>query len=171
MFLDSRFKCKTIYPIKHEFSTSPNFIDKYPWRGQYKPKITAIGNITNEDADFNLALETIKVMIKNSARNSKTGKIYDLSYEDKRVAATVIAHNYFVSTEDNDLTDILEQHFEKTNLTPLYLLNNWIEEGLIIWDDQKHALMKEWKTNDEPPQPANEIERFQKLTGRIYPGL
>jgi len=59
---------------------------------------------------------------------------------------------------------------EKSNISPLGIINRWLREGLIEWNDQLHRYVIDWKTNNEHPQPQKQIREFKKLTGLSYPG-
>lgn len=61
------------------------------------------------------------------------------------------------------------QEFERVNRLPLRLVNDWLEQGLIAWDDARHAVIQDWIAQNERAQPKAEIRRFAKLTGRSYP--
>jgi hypothetical protein len=52
---------------------------------------------------------------------------------------------------------------------PLCLVNDWIDQKLIVWNDARQAVLDDWIAQNERPQPIGEIRRFEKLTGRTYP--
>jgi hypothetical protein len=59
---------------------------------------------------------------------------------------------------------------EKSNISPLGIINRWMREGLIKWNEELHSYVADWKTNNEPSQPQKQIRMFKKLTGLSYPG-
>jgi len=52
----------------------------------------------------------------------------------------------------------------------LQIINDWIEQGLLFWNDNLQLLMAEWVKDNESPQPKTEILRFTKLTNYKYIG-
>ena len=58
----------------------------------------------------------------------------------------------------------------KGDISPLEIINMWLENGLISWDDVKHEYLSEWDRLEEPRQPIEAIGKFQQFTGKIYPG-
>jgi hypothetical protein len=91
-----------------------------------------------------------------------------LSYVDRRVAATWLDRDLELCTAEHDLEDFMAQEFERDNVSPLQLVNDWLEGGLIEWTDERHAVIEEW-VERERPQPRQQTRRFRKLTKRAYP--
>jgi len=58
----------------------------------------------------------------------------------------------------------------QVDISPLEIINMWLEEGLISWDDVKHGYLSEWDRLEEPRQPIKAIGKFQQFTGKIYSG-
>jgi len=50
------------------------------------------------------------------------------------------------------------------------MINRWIRERLIKWNEELHSYVADWKINNEHPQPKKQIREFKKLTGLSYPG-
>ena len=92
-----------------------------------------------------------------------------MSGVDKRLAALVIANEYQSSTGDSDLRDFLFQEFEIPNISPLEIINDWLARELIKWDDDRQAVLEDWKRCNEHPQPKEHIKNFEVITGRAYP--
>ena len=58
----------------------------------------------------------------------------------------------------------------QVDISPLGIINMWLEEGLISWDDVKHEYLSEWDRLEEPAQPIEAIGKFQQFTRKRYPG-
>jgi hypothetical protein len=168
MLADSRYGCLTVRQVWEEFTQTQKFQNKYPWRGKYKGNIRCLSQSMVDTADYQLVLKTVKA-IEATQRNQRTGKSYGLSRRDMEIAAIAIAHNFTFCSTDGNLIDFLEQQYEQLNVTPLQIVNGWIEEGLIEWNDARQAVIADWIKCNEKPQPLTEIRRFESLTGFKYP--
>jgi len=173
MFEDERFECITILEVYGELTQTTKFKTKYPWAGPMSNKLKSlpIGKTgTPEVKDYH---EVIKALSEDGTIDQKTGRLFDLSKVDIRVMACALALGHSVTSGDKGMVRFLEQQFPdefKGNITPLGLINRWLKDELIEWDDEKQKQMAEWKDNEEHTQPKSEISRFNKLTGRRYPG-
>jgi hypothetical protein len=123
MFIDKRFECLTITDVREELFQTQKFKNKYPWRLNLKNKIVTLGTTEVISDDFNLYLQTITTLIESGTINQRTQKFFNLSRVDKKFIAGALAHNYEVTTTDNDLIDFLQQEFSKSNIAPLSLIN------------------------------------------------
>ena len=173
MFLDKRYQCFTINLTRHEIFGSSKFKRKYPWRNDFKTKIQCLPSDFINNADINRYFEAINLLIRNITINAKTGRPFDLSYVDQRFLACALANGYKISTGDEDLALFALQEFGDEfhgNISPLGIINGWIRERLIEWNDQVHSYVADWKINNEHPQPQTQIGKFKKFTGRSYPG-
>lgn len=170
MFRDNAYECITITWIKEEIVRTQKFKNKYTWLKQYQNRIKTIGANTLEDKEFETIFAIVDKTIKSGKVNPKTGKLFDLSYRDKKVISAAAKNGWAVASEDGDLADYYRQEFDGEVISVLKLLNDWIEKGLISWNDNYKTMMEEWKENNERPQPRIEIERFEKLTKFKYCG-
>lgn len=96
-----------------------------------------------------------------------------MSFVDKVFLSYALANGFRITTGDENLADFALQEFEgefKGNISPLGMINGWIERRLIEWSDEAHNYLADWKTNNEHPQPKKQISKFKKLTRRNYPG-
>jgi hypothetical protein len=173
MFLDRRYQCVTLNLMRHEIFRNPKFKKKYLWRNDFKTKIQGLPSNFTNNADVNRYFEAINLLIRNITINVKTGRPFDLSYVDRMFLACALANGYKISTGDENLTLFALQEFGdefRGNISPLGIINRWLREGLIEWNEQCHSYVTDWKINNEHPQPQKQIREFKKLTSRSYPG-
>jgi hypothetical protein len=141
------------------------FKDKYPWRTDYKTRVKAISTATRD---------SVTLSVVNAAAeecfNERTGRPYGLSPPDKEIAAYAVSQGWMVTTGDTGLIDFLQQQFHTRILSALEVLNIWLQKEVVTWDEQLHAVLVEWDTQRERPQPAAAKKRFAALTGKKYPG-
>ena len=139
-----------------------------------KDKIRCIPNseiINNHDA--NQYFEAINLLIESNITNKKTGKLFDLSHVDRKFASCAFSFGLRISTGDGDIKDLANQEFPKTfkgSLSPLGMINMWIRNGLIDWNDTLNEYVADWKRNEEDSQPKRQKSEYKKLTGLRYPG-
>lgn len=170
MFRDERFECVTIQEVLQELFRTQKFKDRYAWRGKYKSKITPLGTSKVKSGDFTLCLETIKNIINAGIINNRTGHYFNLSRVDQIIAACSITHNYKLSTVDDDLADFIAQEFSGKTISPLGIVNDWIEKGHIKWNDELQMILEDWERCNESPQSKKEIKRFERISGYKYAG-
>lgn len=170
MFIDSKYECGTITEVIHEIYRSARFKSKYPWREHYKDKIRPITDSVIKSGNYDRVHRVIQSLMQVGTINSRTGKFYNLSRVDRIIAACVISKDYSVSTSDNDLKDFIIQEFDKPNLSPLYLLNGWMKQGLLKWNENFRTVLEDWDKCGESPQPKRDIKEFEKIVGCKYPG-
>ncbi len=60
--------------------------------------------------------------------------------------------------------------FDVSNVSPLGLVNEWLDEGLIVWDQHMQMVIEDWEKCGEMVQPIEEVGRYQTLTGKFYVG-
>lgn len=173
MFTGDQFQCRTIHQVRDEIFRTTKFSQKYPWRNQYKDKIRCLPNSFATDERLKRYFDAIHYLIRNVAINEKTGHPFDLSFVDKIFLSYALANGYRMTTGDQNLVDFALKEFKeefKGNISPLGMLNSWIEKRLITWSDEVHSYLADWKINNEDPQPDRQIRKFKKLTHRNYPG-
>jgi len=173
MFIDERFRCCTIHLVRNEIIRTQKFAEKYPWRNEYKDKIRCLSNDFTKDEGRNRYFEAIHSLIENITINEKNGNLFDLSYADQEFLSYALANGFRITTGDKSLRDFALQEFKrefKGNISPLGMINEWIEKGLIKWNDQMHDFLTQWKAKNEHPQPRKQIIKFERLTSRNYPG-
>lgn len=66
--------------------------------------------------------------------------------------------------------DFLKQEFDKTNKSPLAILNEWIKSGLIKWTSDLQRIIEDWDISGEPVQPKIDKIEFEKITKSKYLG-
>jgi len=170
MFTDERFECVTIKEARDEIFQTQKFKTKYPWRIQYKKNIVAIGKTSVETPEFHLYYNTIRKLLESGKINQRTQNFFNLSAVDSKFAACVLAHNFDMTTGDNDLIDFIEQEFSKKNTPPLGIINKWLKGGLITWKTNLQIIIEDWDKCGESAQPSKEIIEFEKLTRMKYNG-
>ncbi len=170
MFCDDRFECVTIKEVIKELFQTHKFKARYPWRKKYKAKIKAMGTSEINKGDFQIYVEAINNIIQIGKINKRTGRYFNLSRVDQTIVACSVTHNLRLTTVDNDLEDFIKQEFSGQTITPLGIINDWLEKGLIQWDENMQMIVEGWETCNERPQPGKEIKRFEKNTGFKYLG-
>jgi hypothetical protein len=170
MFCDERYECVTIQEVIHEIFRTQKFKIRYPWRERYKSKIKALGISQINKGDFKLHLDAVRNIVSAGKRNEKTNLYFNLSRVDQIIAACSIAHNFKLTTVDDDLAIFVKQEFSCETISPLGIINDWIERGLISWNDDMQLIIDDWVKCNESPQPKIETKRFEKITGYKYSG-
>lgn len=173
MFVDERFECITVKVVHDEIVRTTKFKSKYPWTREFKSKLKILYTTNRQKGLIDLYFSVIKEKINAGTINKTTEKIFDLSYPDIKIAATTLVLGYKISSGDGNLVTFCMQEFTKEfkgAVSPLELVNMWIEKGLIDWDDTKHQYLSDWDKNRENPQPYNAKVKFKQLTGRKYEG-
>jgi hypothetical protein len=170
MFIDKRFCCVTTNNVHKEVFRNPKFKDKYPWRADYKSKIRPLGNTITDSPEIKLVESVIKSIIETSTINENTGKVIDLSQTDMHLIACASTCGYAISSGDVNLVHVAEEEFDIKIITPLGLINSWLNSGLVSWNDQLQMVLEDWQKCCEAKQPRSEIKRFKKLTSYRYAG-
>lgn len=168
MFTNPQFGCMTIHTVWEEYTRTASLSRKYPWRDRYRMHIKSIPMGALETAEFRQTLKDVK-FLASDLHNTRTRKAFKLSPADFRVAAAVLTLKHGLCTAEHDLEDFMLQQFNRMNILPLQLVNQWLDDGLLAWDDERQAVLEEWIAKNERPQPPAEIRRFEKLAGRKYP--
>lgn len=170
MFCDDRYGCVTIQEVSQELFRTQKFKSKYPWRKSYKNKIKALGVSRVKQGDYELHLQTIKALVSAGKINKRTGNFFNLSSVDQKIAACSIAHNFILTTVDDDLADFIGQEFSGSSISPLEIINDWLEKGLVKWNNNIQTVIEDWDKCNEHPQPKKEIKRFEEITAFKYTG-
>lgn len=173
MFEDHKYNCVTIKEVYEEITRTTKFKTRYPWAGTLRNRVKALPAGQTNTPDVNFYNEAISSLNESGVVDKKTARLFDLSRVDMKIMSCALALRYFVSSGDGGMIRFIEQQFPdefKGNISPLGLINKWLEDKLISWDDEKQKLMAEWNDNEEHAQPKNEIAKFRRLTKRQYPG-
>jgi len=173
MFIDDRYECCTIRLVREEIFRTQKFKTKYPWRIKFKNKIQCLPTNHVKNDNFDMYFDAVESLIEHGTINKEKGSEFDLSYVDKAIIACALSNAYKITTGDEDLRTFAKQEFGthfKGWISPLGLINKWIRNNLIQWDDSLHDYVSEWTRDDEHPQPRRQKTAFKKLTGRKYPG-
>ncbi len=173
MFEDERFECITIREVYNELTQTTKFKNKYPWAASMRNKLKSLPSGETGKDEVKFYQDAIKILNDNGTIDQGTDRLFNLSREDIKVMACALALGHSVTSGDGGLVRFLEQEFKddfKGNISPLELINTWLEKGLLSWDDTKHEYIAEWNANEEHAQPKKEIAKFTKLTRRSYPG-
>lgn len=173
MFIDERFECVTVKEVHDEIVQTTKFKSKYPWTRDLKNKIKPLSVPQSKKDEIEHYFSTISALINYGIINKTTGRLFDLSFPDRKIAANTLVLGCKISSGDKDLVTFCRQEFPKEfngAVSPLGIIIHWIEQGLIIWDDTKQKYLSDWSENREHPQPDKVKATFKKLTGRKYEG-
>ena len=166
MFRDERFGCVLPEYAYQEFILKPEFKVLFPWRERYKHFLQLGVSIleAQKHPQFPSALKAISVMSR--MRPNRYGKCYGLSKKDQEILSVAVAFCYALCTEDRNLALFAREEFGIQVFSALSLINRWIKDKLITWDDEKQTLLSDW---GDRKQPEKEVELFHTLTGYTYP--
>jgi len=167
MLIDSRFNCVAPRHMRDEIFKIQKFKEKYPWRVRFRAKVQTLPESIFETDEYRRSQEIIRLTANKI--NEKTGKPFGLSHADKAIAACVVAFEHQLSTGDTDLRSYLNQEFGVSNVSPLEIINDWLARKLMDWDDDKQAILEDWKRCEEHAQPKEQIKAFELITGKTYP--
>ena len=173
MFTDEKYGCVTIPEVRKEIFRTQKFKTKYPWRDDYRSHIVTGSATAHLTADYNQRHSMVRLMLDHGIEDQETGKLFDLSPVDQKIVALAITHGWKVGSEDRPIIRLLNQEFRSSfggDISALELINEWLANKLIVWDEMKQAYLEEWYTLGEPPQSAKEKKRFAKLTKYKYVG-
>lgn len=173
MFTDDRYKCKTIRDVHDEIVRTTRFKTKYPWTREMRVKIKTVVLNQEQKKTEQLVFDTIRTMNYEGTENQITGRFFDLSREDISVISHALVLEYKITSGDRDLIQFVRQEFKedfKGSVSPLEIINYWLESGVIEWDEEKQRYLSEWADNREHPQPQKAKKRFYELTGLRYTG-
>ena len=162
MFRDKKYGCMTILDVRKEILRTKKFKTKHPWRTRYKAHLKA-KSVDETDNNYKLYYNTILNSIDIGTVNLKTDKIFQLSPADIKIAAFALSNGYQVATEDKELNEFIGQEFNQTSLSALGVINIWLEEKVIEWNDDLQAIVADWEASREPAQPKKDIKEFERL--------
>ncbi len=168
MFNNEEFGCITVQAVWKEFTKTQKFKSKYPWRKNLKNQIKSKPNSEIKKDSFDLTYSAIK-MTNNSSNNTRNNKKYGLSPVDCEIAAIAVHNEFSISTTDRNLREFIEQQYEMKNYEPLELINIWLGNKLIEWDDHKQAILDDWIICGEKYPSRKHTRIFQKITGYKFP--
>lgn len=167
MLIDGRFNCVAPRHMRDEIFKTQKFKEKYPWRIRFAAKVQTLPESIFEADEYKRSQEVVRLTA--SKVNEKTGKPFGLSHADKVIAACVVAFEHQLSTGDSDLRTYLDQEFGVSNVSPLEIINDWLARELIEWNDERQAVLEDWKRCEEHAQPKKQIKSFEQITRRTYP--
>lgn len=175
MFSDERFGCVTIQAVHDEIKRTAKFSIKYPWRSEFLPKIEAIPPGMLSKAPNHLENQKA-VKVTHNTQRTQDGKSYGLSQVDREVVTAALTlsdltpeREVKISSTDRNLVKFASEQFELENLEPLALINQWLRDGLIEWDENRNNLLYAWLSDEEPHPSARAIREFERLTGKKFP--
>ncbi|MCF7853826.1 MAG: hypothetical protein K9N51_03430 [Candidatus Pacebacteria bacterium] len=169
IFRDPRYGCVMVQTVYEEITQKQKFNHKYPWRREYRKCLKSITPGELKRRGYGRTFQVVRAL-NETTLNEKTDRPYGLSGADQRIAAAVVSLECEVTTGDINLAAFLEQQFDTRNYSPLELVNEWLEAELIEWNEARHEVITDWITQNEAPQPKAQIQRFERLVGRNYPG-
>lgn len=171
IFIEPVYECVTIKEVCDEMIRTQKFCNKYPWSIKYRSKLQCLGATIENDVKIQNRFRIVNNLVETELLlNERTGRPFNFSHTDKKIAACALALNYGVSTVEYELTEFLQQQFDRRIIKPLAIINYWLRKGLIQWDDEKQMVLEDWLICNEPPQDKRQIKTFKRLTKREYPG-
>ncbi len=175
MFSDERFGCVTIQTVHDEIRQTAKFSVKYPWRNEFLPKIKAIPPGLLLKTEYHVENGKTVARTLDSQRNSG-GAPYGLSRVDREVVTAALTlsdltpeREVKISSTDRNRVRFASKQFGLENLEPLALINQWLRDGLIEWDENRNNLLFAWLSDGEPSPRREAIREFERLTGRKFP--
>lgn len=172
MFIDPRYQCCTIKEVHDELFQTQKFKQKYPWRNAYRDKIICLP-VTQKEQEIASFSEVIFLLNEAGTRDMYTGRIFSLSSRDIKLLACALANGYKLSTGDAGIMNMAHQQFDeiyKGSVSALELINLWLRNRLITWNDTLHEYIADWYRQAEHPQLNDQKKIFKRLTKRDYPG-
>lgn len=173
MFTDERYECRTIREVHDEIVRTTKFKSKYPWTREMKDKVKTVVLSKEQKQTETMFFETVRTLNRQGVVNQKTGRFIDLSREDMRVISHALTLDYRITSGDRDLVQFALQEFKEEfrgNVSPLEIINYWLESGIIEWDEMKQICLSVWAEDNEHSQPMKAKKYFKKLTGFKYTG-
>ncbi len=170
MFIDEKFKCLAIREVREEIFQTQRFKSRYPWRNDFRDSIGCEipSQAVRKKADMYFSV--IDKKIESGTINNRNGRFFDLSYKDKRIVAYALATDSLLATNDYDMRDFVHQEFDSLSLSSLGLVNKWIKEGALTWYPEYQKIIEDWNICNEPKQPIEDVEEFQRLSKFDYIG-
>ncbi|MDG5814965.1 hypothetical protein QA601_07750 [Chitinispirillales bacterium ANBcel5] len=173
MFIDERYECKTIRVVHDEIVRTTKFKVKYPWMREMRAKVKPMVLNEKQKQTETAYWETIHALNNFGTVNNKTGQLIDLSWVDIGVISHALALEYKITSGDVNLLQFARQEFKEEfrgSVSPLEMINHWLESGVIEWDEEKQRYISAWMGDNEHPQPPKEKKRFRHLAGNKYTG-
>lgn len=173
MFIDDAYGCMTIREIHDEIVRTNKFKTKYPWAGEMRANIKPLILEEEHKEQEALYFDTIRSLNRIGTENQETGRLFDLSFVDMKVISHALTLKYRITSGDRALVQFAQQEFRgefRGAISPLEIINRWLEKGLIDWDQERYRYLSAWAEQNEHPQPVVAKRRFEELTGYVYTG-
>jgi hypothetical protein len=173
MFTDPRFECKTIREVHDEIVQTTKFKSKYPWTREMRDRIKPLVLTDVQKKIESDHFLTIRELLNFGTKNKATDKLFDLSYVDIKVVTHCLTLECSVTSGDKNLVQFLHQEYKDAfsgSISPLEMINGWLEKKLIAWDAEKQRMISDWAILNEPGQPKAAKNRFNELAGYKYAG-
>ncbi len=173
MFIDERYSCFLLPSVAQELLRTAKFEKNYPWRKAFREKLKPIPASKMEEANYVGYRSTAAALHNAGVLDQPSEKLFVLSRVDLDILAFALAQGMRILTGDKGIVRFARQEFAQDfagEATPLGLINDWLERGLITWDETRQTVLEEWAMTGEAPQPKDEIKRFTKFTKERYPG-
>jgi len=173
MFSDLRFECKTIREVHDEIVRTTKFKSKYPWTREMRDRIRPLVLTDAQKKTESDHFSTVRELINFGTTNKVTKMLFDLSFVDIKVVTHCVTLGCCVTSGDKNLVQFLHQEYAAAfsgSISPLGIINDWLEKELIAWNDEKQKMLSDWAELNEPVQPSAEKSRFKRLTKYQYAG-
>jgi len=169
MFQDVRFGCVMLLEAYIEYTRSVRFKKQYSWRGKYRRSLKSLPKSDLDGHGYDEVLKCVRAAAEDIV-DPVTGKKYadELSPTDLKMVAASYSLGADLCSGDAALSRYAAYDWERQVISPLALVNRWLSQHLLTWDDDKHRILEDW-VRSERPQPRIDIVEFERLTGRQYP--
>lgn len=169
MFTDTRYGCVMLQESYVEYAKQARFKRQYPWREECRGFLSSQTQSQLNAVGFPATLQAVRAAASMLQDAEGFGKYYidELSETDLRMAAATLSFEAELCTGDGALMRFAGQELELSVVQPLAVINGWLEQGLMTWDDEKQEFLKDWVRERHQPWP--DIDRFEALTGYTYP--
>ena len=169
MFRDTRFGCVMLQEAYVEYARSARFKKQYPWREDFRKYLKSLPKSDLAEHGYDSVLGYVNAAAADVI-DPVTRKKYadELSPTDLKMVAASYSLDAELCSGDAALSRYAATDWERSVISPLALVNRWLSQKLLAWDDGKQKILEDW-VRLERPQPRKDIVDFERLTGRRYP--
>lgn len=169
MFRDARFGCVMLQEAYAEYARSSRFKKQYPWREDFRKCLKSLPKSDLAEHGYDSVLGYVSAAAADVV-DPVTQKKYadELSPTDLKMIAASYSLDAELCSGDGALSRYAANDWERQVISPLALVNRWLSQKLLAWDDEKLRILEDW-VRAERPQPKKDIVAFERLTGRRYP--
>lgn len=169
MFQDARFGCVMLQEAYVEYTRNARFKKQYPWREGYRGRLKSLSRSELAEHGYDRVLGYVSAAAVDAV-DPVTQKRYadELSPTDLKMVAASYSLDAELCSGDGALSRYAATDWELQVISPLALVNRWLSQKLLSWDDEKQRILADW-VRLERPQSKRDIASFEHLTGCRYP--